>query len=89
MGRKAFKDFIQVRNLQNGAWVDGRMVSVNFDLIVGPITFKSASWHVSSGSIRFNAGPFVKFKPTYIGMIREMVKGVVTARQQQKREEQV
>lgn len=89
MGRKAFKDFIQVRNLQNGAWVEGKMVSVNFDLIVGPITFKSASWHVASGSVRFNAGRFVQFKPTYVGLIRALVKAAVAARQQQAREETV
>lgn len=88
MGRKAFKDFIQVRNLQNGAWVDGKMVSVNFDLIVGPITFKSASLHVQSGSVRFNAGRFVQFKPTYIGLIRDMVRGSIIERQQQAREAQ-
>jgi len=57
------------------------MVSVYCELVVGPITFKNVSWHVTSGSIRFNAGRFVKFKPTYIATIRELIKAAVRERQ--------
>ncbi len=53
MGRKAFSDFVEIRNLKNGAWVDGKMVSVKFDLRIGPFYIFDISWHPTSGSLRF------------------------------------
>jgi hypothetical protein len=82
MGRKAFKDFIQVRNLQNGAWVDGKLVSVNFDLIIGPISFIRNSLHVMSGSIRFRRCAGVNIKTSYVHIVRELVRAEIKKRQQ-------
>lgn len=81
MGRKAFKDFIQIKNLRNGAWVDGKMVSVNFDLHAGPFSIYGISWHVKSGSIRFPCPGKLKVMRPYIKIIREMVVEAVKERQ--------
>lgn len=73
MGRKAFQDFIQIQRLRNGAWVDNKMVSVLFDLVVGPFTFPNVTMHWKSGSIRLHAGK-ARVKGNYVPIIREIVK---------------
>lgn len=73
MGRRAFTDFIQIKNVREGFWVDGKMVSVYFDLIIGPFTIKGASWHQKSGSIRLNAGRRVFVKGSYVETIRSLI----------------
>lgn len=77
MRHKLFTDFIKIQNLRNGAKVDEKMVSVYFDLVVGALLIKGASWHVESGSIRLNAGKRVTLKGNYVKKIREMVREAV------------
>lgn len=77
MRHQLFTDFIKIQRLRNGARVEGKMVSVYFDLVIGALTIKGASWHVKSGSIRLNAGPRVTLKGSYVKKIREMVQAAV------------
>jgi hypothetical protein len=72
MGRKAFTDFIQIRNLREGSKVDGKVVSLYFDLVVGAFTIKGVSWQPVSGSIRLNLGPRLQIKGSYVKTIRRM-----------------
>lgn len=73
MGRRAFTDFIQIRNLREGFKVDGAVISLYFDLIVGAFTINGVSWHNKSGSIRLNAGRRVTMKASYVKTIQRLV----------------
>lgn len=89
MGRKEFKDFIEVRNLRNGAWIDSKMVSVNFDLRVGPFTFFDISWHVQSGSVRFPCPGKLRVMKPYIQTIRELATEAVKTIRNQKADAEI
>lgn len=90
MGRRAFSDFVKIKNLREGVKVDDKVLTLYFDLVIGTFTLKGASWHVKSGSIRLNLGPRVIVKGSYIKTIRHLaVEAVKELRQQQKIEEQI
>lgn len=73
MGRRTFTDFIQIRNLREGYKVDGAVISLYFDLVIGSFTIWGVSWHNKSGSIRLNAGRRVTMKASYVKTIQRLV----------------
>lgn len=84
MGRRAFTDFMQIKNLREGRRDDGgKVVNIYFDLVIGAFTIKGASLHGKSGSIRLNAGRRVSVKGSYIKTIRKMFdKAVIELRKE-------
>lgn len=86
MGRKEFKDFVEIRNLRNGAWIEDSMVSVKFDLRIGPFYIFDVSWHVKSGSLRFPCPGRLKVSGPYIKIIRGMAVDAVKELRKQKTE---
>lgn len=87
MGRKEFKDFVEIRNLRNGAWIDNKMVSVKFDLRIGPFYIFDIGWHVKSGSLRFPCTKQLKVQRPYLQTIRELAIEAVKAMRQQREEQ--
>ena len=85
MKRKTqFHDFIQVRNLRNGAKVDGHMVSVYLELILGPFTLTNVSYHVPGRSLWLGAPRAIKLKSSYVEVIRGLIEDAIRERQQEK-----
>lgn len=73
MGRKAFSDFLKIKNLREGKWQDGKLINVYFELVVGAFSFPNVSWHPSSNSIRLNCGRGCKVKGNYIKTILKLI----------------
>lgn len=78
MGRRAFTDFIQIKNLRNGRFEDGKMVNLYFDLVIGSFTIRGVSKHLKSNSIRLNKGPGVVMKGNYVKTIVGLVDEAIT-----------
>jgi len=68
-----FSEFIQVRNLRNGNFVDGAMVGVWLDLIVGPFSFRNVYYAWKSNSVQFRQGKNARIKPAFIPHLRKII----------------
>lgn len=77
MGRKAFSDFVQIKNLREGKWEDGKLVNLYFEIVVGSFSFPRASWHIGSGSLRLNCGGGCRIKGSYVETVIGLVKAAV------------
>ena len=71
--RKLFQDFIQVKNIREGLWVDGKMLTVYFDIVVGPFTFMGASYKWATGSLRIQGRKIIKFKASYHPILKKII----------------
>jgi hypothetical protein len=74
-----FGDYVKIRNVREGKWVDGKLKSVYFDLVVGPFSFPHASWLPATGSLRLNAGgrKGAKIKGSYVATVVGMLQEVI------------
>ena len=79
--KKVFQEFIQVRNLREGTWKEGKMVTVYLDLIVGPFVFRGVSFKWATGSLRLNAKG-VSLKASYVKVIVGLIKKEIDKRRQ-------
>jgi hypothetical protein len=71
--KKQFYEYIKVKNIREGLWVDGKMLTVYLDLVVGPFTFKGASYKWATGSIRLNAGKWIQLKPSFQPTLKKII----------------
>ena len=74
--RKQFHEYIQVKNLREGAWIDGKLRSIFFDLRVGPFSFFGCNFTSDYRSLHLNAKK-VTMKPAFVAMVRKKVKAAV------------
>ncbi len=73
MKRKVkFADHVKVANLRNGSFVDGKMIGLWFDLVVGPFTLLNVYYLWQTGSVQINNRK-VRVKSTYV----EELKGII------------
>jgi hypothetical protein len=75
--KKLFHEYLSLQNLREGAWVDGKMVSVYADLLIGPFTLRGVSYQWATGSIRLNQRKSLTLKPSYIHIIVDLFKAAI------------
>jgi hypothetical protein len=71
--KKQFYEYIKVKNIREGLWIDGKMVTVYLDLVVGPFTLKGASYKWASGSFRLNGGKRLALKANYHSILKKII----------------
>lgn len=77
MARKAFTDFIQIKNLREGRWQDGKLVNLYFTIVVGSFSFPRASWNPTTNSLRLNCGTGAKIKGSYVKTVIKLIKAAI------------
>lgn len=77
MGRKAFSDFVQIRNLREGRWEDGKLVNLYFEIVVGSFSFPRATWNPKTNSLRLNCGRGCRIKGSYVKTVIRLIKEAV------------
>lgn len=71
--KKAFHEYLEIQRLRNGDWFDGKMVSVYFDLRIGPITIRDVRFLWATNSLQFRSAR-IRIKPAYVSKVVGLLK---------------